>query len=123
VRNIISLYIYYSVCSLLYQKSLICAIYYFIYYLRLYNRLNQFIIVILILENPKNIALIVLIYCVVASYLGFLLIVQNVLIIIIIILIIKCAVTCLLKAHENSPVALKIRFIILINLLPERISY
>jgi hypothetical protein len=79
--------------------------------------------VVFILENPKNITLIVLVYYVVASYLSFLLIVQNVLIVIIIILIIKCVVTYLLKAHEDSPVTLKIRLIILIDLLPERISY
>jgi MFS-type transporter involved in bile tolerance (Atg22 family) len=79
--------------------------------------------VILILENPKNIALIVLVYCVVASYLSFLLIVQNVLIIIIVILIIKCVITYLLKAHEDSQKALKTRFTILINLLFKRISH
>jgi hypothetical protein len=123
MRNITSLYIYYSICSLLCRKLLIYIACYLIYCLRLWNRLNQFIIVILILENPKNITLIVLVYCVVASYLNFLLIVQNILIVIVIILIIKCAVTCLLKAHEDSPVTLKSRLITLINLLPERISH
>jgi hypothetical protein len=123
VRNITSLYIYCSVCNLLCRRLLIYATYYLIYCLRYYNRLNQFIIVILVLENPKNITLIVLVYCVVASHLNFLLIVQNVLIMIIIILITKCAITCLLKAHEDSPVTLKTRFIILIDLSPERISH
>jgi hypothetical protein len=123
MRNITFLYIYCSVCSLLCRRLLIYIIYYLIYCLRRYNRLNQFIIVVLILENPKNITLIVLVCCVVASHLSFLLIVQNVLIVIIIILIIKYAITCLLKAHEDSPVTLKIRFIILINLSPERISH
>jgi hypothetical protein len=79
--------------------------------------------VVLILENPKNIILIVLVCYVVTSYLNFLLIVQNVLIIIVIILIIKCAITCFLKIHEDSPVTLKSRFIILIDLLLERISH
>jgi hypothetical protein len=123
VRNITSLYIYYSVCSLLCRRLLICIIYYLIYCLRRYNRLNQFIIVVLILENLKNIISIVLVYCVVASYLNFLLIVQNILIVIVIILIIKCAITCLLRVHEDSPVVLKIRLITLIDLLPERISH
>ena len=123
MRNIIFLYIYYSACNLLYRRLLIYIIYYFIYCLRHYNRLNRFIIVIFILKNPKNITLIVLVCCVVTSYFSFLLIVQNILIIIIIILITKCAVTYLLRAHEDSPVTLKIRFIILINLLPEKISY
>jgi hypothetical protein len=123
MRNIIFLYVYYSVCSLLCRRLLICAIYYFIYCLRRYNRLNQFIIVIFILENSKNIILIVLVCCVVAFYLNFLLIVQNVLIMIVVILIIKCAITCLLRAHEDSPVALKTRLIILIDLSPERIFY
>jgi hypothetical protein len=123
MRNITSLYIYYSVCNLLCRRSLIYITYYLIYCLRRCNRLNQFIIVILILKNPKNITLIVLVCCVVASHLSFLLIVQNVLIVIVIILITKCAVTCLLRAHEDSPVALKTRFIIPINLSPERISH
>jgi hypothetical protein len=123
VRNITFLYIYCSVCNLLCRRLLICAAYYLIYCLRYCNCLNQFIIVVLILENLKNIALIVLVCCVVASYLSFLLIVQNVLIVIIVILIIKCAVICFLKAYEDSPVALKTRFIILINLLFERIFY
>jgi hypothetical protein len=123
IRNITFLYIYYSVCSLLCRRLLIYAVCYFIYCLRYCNRLNQFIIVILILKNLKNITLIVLVYCVVASYLSFLLIVQNILIVIIIILITKYAIICLLRAYENSPVALKIRFITLINLLPERISH
>jgi hypothetical protein len=123
MRNITFLYIYCSVCSLLYRKLLIYTIYYFIYCLRLWNRFNQIIIVILILENPKNIALIVLVYCVVASYLSFLLIVQNILIVIVVILIIKCAVTYFLRAHEDSQMVLRTRFIILIDLLPERISY
>jgi hypothetical protein len=107
MRNITFLYIYYSVCSLLYRRLLIYAICYFIYCLRYCNRLNQFIIVILILKNPKNIVLIVLVYYVVTSYLSFLLIVQNVLIVIIIILIIKCAIIYLSKAHEDSQITLK----------------
>jgi hypothetical protein len=123
VRNITSLYVYYSIYSLLCRRLLIYIACYLIYCLRHYNRLNQFIIVILVLENPKNITLIVLVCCVVASYLSFLLIVQNVLIVIIIILIIKCAVICLLKAHEDSPVVLKTRFTIPIDLSPERISH
>jgi hypothetical protein len=123
IRNIISLYIYYSVCSLLCRRLLIYAIYYFIYYLRRYNRFNQFIIVVLVLENLKNIILIVLVCCVVTFYLSFLLIVQNVLIVIVMILIIKCAIIYLLRAHEDSPVALRTRFTILIDLLPERISH
>jgi hypothetical protein len=123
MRNIISLYIYCSICSLLCRRLLIYAIYYLIYCLCLWNRLNQIIIVILILENPKNIILIVLVYYVVTSHLNFLLIVQNVLIVIIVILIIKCVIICLLKAHEDSQVALRIRLIILIDLLPERIFY
>jgi hypothetical protein len=123
MRNITFLYIYYSICSLLCRRSLIYITYYLIYCLRRCNCLNQFIIVILILENPKNIALIVLVYYVVASHLNFLLIVQNILIVIVIILIIKCVIICFLKAHEDSPVALKTRFIILIDLLPERIPY
>jgi hypothetical protein len=123
MRNITSLYVYYSICNLLYRRLLIYTVYYFIYCLRYCNRLNQFIIVIFVLENPKNITLIVLVCYVVASYLNFLLIVQNILIVIIVILIIKYAVTCLLKTYENSPVALKIRLIIPIDLLPERIFY
>jgi hypothetical protein len=66
---------------------------------------------------------IVLVCCVVASYLSFLLIVLNVLIVIIIILIIKYAIICLLRTHEDSPVVLKTRFSSLIDLLPERIFY
>ena len=123
MRNITFLYVYCSVCNLLCRRLLIYITYYLIYCLRYYNRLNQFIIVILILKNLKNITLIVLVYCVVTSYLSFLLIVQNVLIMIIIILITKCAVICLLRAHEDSPVALRTRFTILIDLLPERISH
>jgi hypothetical protein len=123
MRNITFLYIYCSVCNLLCRRLLIYITYYFIYYLRLWNRLNQIIIVIFILENPKNITLIVLVCYVVASYLSFLLIVQNILIMIIIILIIKCAIICLLKIHEDSPVILRTRLIILIDLLPERISH
>jgi hypothetical protein len=107
MRNITFIYIYYSVCSLLCRKLLIYIACYLIYYLRRYNRLNQFIIVIFILKNPKNIALIVLVCYVVASYLNFLLIVQNVLIMIIMILITKYAITCLLKTHEDSPITLK----------------
>jgi hypothetical protein len=123
MRNIIFLYIYCSVCSLLCRRLLIYITYYFIYCLRRCNRLNQIIIMILILENPKNITLIVLVYCVMAFYLNFLLIVQNILIVIIIILITKCAITCLLRAHEDSSVILRIRFSLLINLLPARISH
>jgi hypothetical protein len=123
MRNIIFLYIYYSAYSLLCRGLLICTVYYLIYYLRRYNRLNQFIIVILVLENPKNITLIDLVCYVIISRLSFLLIVLNVLIVIIIILIIKCAVTCLLETHEDSPVILKTRLSFLINLLTERISY
>jgi dipeptide/tripeptide permease len=79
--------------------------------------------VIFILKNLKNIALIVLVCCVVVSRFNFLLIVPNVLIVIVIILIIKCAITCLLKAHEDSSVALKTRFLFLIDLLIEKISH
>jgi hypothetical protein len=123
IRNITFLYVYCSVCNFLYRRLLIYTAYYLIYCLRRCNRFNQFIIVILILENPKNITLIVLVCYVVASYLSFLLIVQNILIVIIIILIIKCVITCLLKVHEDSPVALRTRLIILIDLLFERISH
>jgi hypothetical protein len=77
--------------------------------------------VVLILKNPKNIILIVLVYCVITSHLSFVLIVLNILIIINIILITKCAIICLLKTHEDSPIVLRIRFSFLINLLIERI--
>jgi dipeptide/tripeptide permease len=123
MRNITSLYIYCSVCSLLCRRLLIYTTCYLIYCLRYYNRLNQFIIVVLVLKNPKNIILIVLVCCVVTSYLNFLLIVQNVLIMIIVILIIKYAIICLLRAHKDSPVALRTRLIILIDLLSEKIFY
>jgi hypothetical protein len=81
--------------------------------------------VIFILENPKNIALIVLVCCVVMSRLSFLLIVLNVLIVIIIILTIKCAIICLPRVHEDSPVTLKTRFLfpLPIDLLTEKISH
>jgi hypothetical protein len=79
--------------------------------------------VILILKNPKNITLIDLVYCVIISRLSFLLIVLNILIVIVIILIIKYVITCLPETHEDSPVILKTRLSLLIDLLIERISY
>jgi hypothetical protein len=123
VRNIIFLYIYYFACSLLCRGLLIYITYYLIYCLRRYNRLNQFIIVILILENPKNITLIDLVCCVIISRLNFLLIVLNILIVIVVILIIKCVIICLPKAYEDSPVALRTRLLFLIDLLIKRIPH